>query len=292
MRVTRDNYEEYALDYVEGELDTSNKQAFEKFLDENPDIKEEFDDFSIVTIAPDIPMVYKEKSKLYQKEKKAVIIPLWTRLRGVAAVAVVLLVATTLWFAINNNLQENNPPIVDDISTVAPNSNTGQDNNLAENIADEVTQNGSSTTNIDERQVDIISKSEPDYASVKDINEEESSDIVEVMDETLEIDLNPNSNQDLSTEIQEIDRDIEEREKEDYRTELAMLETITELPKIEWTATSDIDLSKKRLLTIKKNTGKSEIEIHIPGEFLSETWSDVSFAQFKEKLIPEFLRTE
>ncbi len=39
--ITRENYEIYAIDYLEGKLDKKLKAEFEKFLEANPDIKEE-----------------------------------------------------------------------------------------------------------------------------------------------------------------------------------------------------------------------------------------------------------
>ncbi|MCZ4693427.1 hypothetical protein DWB61_01425 [Ancylomarina euxinus] len=42
--ITRNNYEEFFLDYIEGEISAKDKLALESFLAQNPDLKEELDE--------------------------------------------------------------------------------------------------------------------------------------------------------------------------------------------------------------------------------------------------------
>ena len=67
MKITRDNYEAYFLDYLEGNLDENLVDDFLKFLQENPDLKEEL---SLMDFAPLEPIntFFSKKEKLY-KEK-------------------------------------------------------------------------------------------------------------------------------------------------------------------------------------------------------------------------------
>ncbi len=64
--INRNNYEEYILDFIEGNLSYSIENLFMSFLDQNPDIKAEIELYEEETISQD-DLVYKNKSVL-QKE--------------------------------------------------------------------------------------------------------------------------------------------------------------------------------------------------------------------------------
>lgn len=48
--ITRNNYEEFFLDYIEGEIKAPDKEALESFLVQNPDLKKELDEMMGVNI--------------------------------------------------------------------------------------------------------------------------------------------------------------------------------------------------------------------------------------------------
>jgi len=48
--ITRNNYEEFFLDYIEGELNVDEELALQVFLAENPDLKEELDEIASVDL--------------------------------------------------------------------------------------------------------------------------------------------------------------------------------------------------------------------------------------------------
>jgi len=52
MKITRENYEAYFLDYHEGQLGEDQKQDVLLFLRENPDLRAEFEAFEILEVAP------------------------------------------------------------------------------------------------------------------------------------------------------------------------------------------------------------------------------------------------
>lgn len=63
MKITRDNYESWFLDYLEGLLDEGMTDDFIRFVLENPDLKEELTAFEAIPLqAPE--MVFEEKEKL------------------------------------------------------------------------------------------------------------------------------------------------------------------------------------------------------------------------------------
>ncbi len=65
-RINRNNYESYLIDWMEGNLDAQTEKQVMQFLDENPDIKEEFEKFESVSLEPE-PVAFKGKSELKQK---------------------------------------------------------------------------------------------------------------------------------------------------------------------------------------------------------------------------------
>lgn len=67
MKITRDNYEVYFLDYLEGNLDETLVNDFIDFLGQNPDLKAELDMAGTVKLEPE-HISFGSKRKLY-KEK-------------------------------------------------------------------------------------------------------------------------------------------------------------------------------------------------------------------------------
>lgn len=67
MDITRENYEAYFIDYLEGNLDESLVDRFIEFLQENPDLKEELKLFKPVTLSPE-EVTFQPKNKLYKSK--------------------------------------------------------------------------------------------------------------------------------------------------------------------------------------------------------------------------------
>jgi hypothetical protein len=67
MKINRNNYEPYFVDYLEGNLDESLVDDFIEFLQQNPDLKEELSFFEPVVVAPE-DLRFANKKNLY-KEK-------------------------------------------------------------------------------------------------------------------------------------------------------------------------------------------------------------------------------
>jgi hypothetical protein len=60
MKITRENYEPYFLDYLEGNLDENLVDDFMEFLQQNPDLKNELEMYESITI-PDFTAEYEAK---------------------------------------------------------------------------------------------------------------------------------------------------------------------------------------------------------------------------------------
>lgn len=65
MKITRDNYESFFMDYLEGNLHENLIDQFLDFLNQNPDLKEELHLFEEVSL-PEEHIVFQEKRQLYK----------------------------------------------------------------------------------------------------------------------------------------------------------------------------------------------------------------------------------
>jgi hypothetical protein len=67
MKITRDNYESFFIDYFEGNMPESTIDQFLDFLNQNPDLKEELHLFEEVNL-PEEHIVFQEKKQLHKNE--------------------------------------------------------------------------------------------------------------------------------------------------------------------------------------------------------------------------------
>ena len=63
MNISRSNYESYFLDYFEGRLAPAEKALLLQFIESNPDLKEEFESFEMISLPPQ-EETFKGKEKL------------------------------------------------------------------------------------------------------------------------------------------------------------------------------------------------------------------------------------
>ncbi len=67
MKINRNNYELFFIDFFDGNLTDAQKHELDLFLAENPDLKEEFDSFEIISIDSD-DAAFSQKHELKKKE--------------------------------------------------------------------------------------------------------------------------------------------------------------------------------------------------------------------------------
>lgn len=70
MKITRDNYEPYFLDFLDGNLDEDQIDQFLDFLKQNPDLKEELHGLEHLKL-DDEPALFAAKDKLYKSNEDA-----------------------------------------------------------------------------------------------------------------------------------------------------------------------------------------------------------------------------
>ncbi len=68
--ITRENYEEFFLLYVDNELPAAARSAVEKFVDENPDLSEEWEAFLQSRVEPEVGPVFPYKDELLKEEQE------------------------------------------------------------------------------------------------------------------------------------------------------------------------------------------------------------------------------
>jgi hypothetical protein len=64
MKLTRNNYEEYFILYMDNELDSDQRREVELFVQKNPDLKEELELLQQFKLSPDTSVVFRDKEEL------------------------------------------------------------------------------------------------------------------------------------------------------------------------------------------------------------------------------------
>ena len=71
MKINRDNYEAYFLDYHEGQLSPEMVQEVLWFVENNPEVQDIFNEFEAVSLVSDQDIVFEKKSALKKNEVHA-----------------------------------------------------------------------------------------------------------------------------------------------------------------------------------------------------------------------------
>lgn len=66
MKITRTNYEEFAISYLDGTLDPVDTAELLLFLEQNPDLNDEFQELNKISLKPDTDIQYNYKELLMQ----------------------------------------------------------------------------------------------------------------------------------------------------------------------------------------------------------------------------------
>lgn len=90
IMITKDNYQAYFLDFLEGNLSNKDKQELEIFLGNHPQLREELEayDESLVLL-PDMDIRFEEKESLMHNKK--IIFPIWIKYSSIAAIIILLI---------------------------------------------------------------------------------------------------------------------------------------------------------------------------------------------------------
>ena len=72
MDINRNNYEIFFLDYWEKQLSPGEVADLMLFLEQNPDLKEEFDGFENVSILPEENIIFEQKENIKRQEVSSI----------------------------------------------------------------------------------------------------------------------------------------------------------------------------------------------------------------------------
>lgn len=215
MKFNKENYEEYALDYLEDTMSPEDRLQFESFLWRNPDIKAEFDDFQLIYLPePNLSVKFPGRERLIRPVTAT--IPLHARNnRGTwkkwsVAAAVLLLLGVTYFSITNdentsNNLVEVAPSATPDVQLdqneiIDPNEPSNKE--VATVINPQVKSEGSTNTinekisnqknklmNISETYAKGTGNSEGDVAALDPIEKIDEKTFIAESGEELAIDI-------------------------------------------------------------------------------------------------------
>lgn len=104
--VTLENYEEYIVLLVDGELDAAGQQELEAFMQLHPELREELALYENVRLTPDTTLVFENKESLLRKEPKVIALNQWFRYSAAAGLALLIALGVMKWTGddTNNNI--------------------------------------------------------------------------------------------------------------------------------------------------------------------------------------------
>lgn len=135
MQINRQTYEEFFLLYADGELSERERKEVESFIEQNPDLKGEFNLISETIMVPDESIVFNNKEILFRNEdNRKVVMMRWVRYAAAAVVLIAL--SITGWLFIDENTEKTPPVAVLEEKktekTPAAKENINQDNNITD----------------------------------------------------------------------------------------------------------------------------------------------------------------
>ncbi len=102
--ITRENYEEYIMMYVDGELQPAQEEALHNFLDQNPELKNDLHAYELTKLTPDNAITFKGNESLLKTSGKRVIAhPGWAKYGIAAGIAAIFFITIFRFITTNKN---------------------------------------------------------------------------------------------------------------------------------------------------------------------------------------------
>lgn len=160
MKVTKLNYENFVIDYIEGELEPKQKIAFDKFLLAHPEVQKEINEYLAAPILPiEENIVYENKASL---RKRKAFNP-WI----ILSIAALFLITFGIFFF---NTKTEATSKLNHITTEENNNTTKYENveKLFEQKTDEIdTNSNSKNLNDKNSKLELVSKKETESKKVR-----------------------------------------------------------------------------------------------------------------------------
>ncbi len=103
MSINKNNYEEWMVDFVEGNLSPAQKRLLSEFLSIHPELRAELDVYSQTTLEPDKTVAFTNKDVLKKKETDRVIVMASWIKYSAAIAATLLLFLGIRFFTVDNS---------------------------------------------------------------------------------------------------------------------------------------------------------------------------------------------
>lgn len=103
MIINKENYELYAIDYMDGNLSMEQQQLMEQFLHKNPSIKTELEELGLIVLTPDKKVIYEGKADLMKPEARSIA---WWK-GALFLVCLLVLSSSILWYQTHRTKTEN-----------------------------------------------------------------------------------------------------------------------------------------------------------------------------------------
>lgn len=275
-----ENYEQYALDYLEGQLTSEQKLEFELFLQDHPQIKAEIEELAGIRLMANPAVKYPDKNKLYRNGN----VRPFPFFRWSVAASVLLLIGFGLFYR-----------------KWEPVEFSSDRTEWTAMMKEESISEDEGKEKMHAKEREIFSDREGVVQTKKSASAGHSDHLAEAIPKP-EIIPEPESLQEATPSA------IRSRDSSEESIREIIPEIINEQP--VWAEVSmkeiepleKISLSDYRLeytttvqrpITEPRKKSSSRIySIHLPDEFFSEAWSDLSLNDIKERIIPEFFKTK
>ena len=110
MKINKLNYETYVIDYLEGTLSAADRAAFESYLLEHPEVKEEIADYLAAPIIDEDILITYEGKKQTKKKRRGLV---WL-------ISLAILVALAAWIAVPMITEDASQEIEEKESVISP----------------------------------------------------------------------------------------------------------------------------------------------------------------------------
>jgi hypothetical protein len=151
--ITQENREEYFIRSIENDLNVAEQRALSAFLSRHPEFKHELDLFSKTIVTAEV-ISFENKSSLKKRDRKPVLVPLFTRRNTYYAAAAAILLLAGVFFILRNNngpaqqvLADKNSPAKNEAATPSDNMVAPERESNAPVINDQPVTNQAPTSN-------------------------------------------------------------------------------------------------------------------------------------------------
>ncbi len=303
MKINRINYEQFAIDYLEGNLLGEDLREMEVFLSKNPDVKKELEEMELFYLEPEVGVVFEGKEALKKEVvlEKPKVIPFWNKF-WMAGVAAILLLSFFTFILMNNiNEKPENEIAVETPNLIEKEKEKVVVEDKKEAVIDKIKEEQKAFENVIEKQKPIQKKEAEKIIYAKTTPKEQENkreNETNIHDQNMNINHFPNTNNTIKPVVQTI-AENDPSQKNETQPESINVPTkekepvlLAVLDKMESIASEPLEFKKEKIL---KHTVQIAEVSSVEKESKLEKWGflpegsrgRVKFSNIKKSLIPE-----